>query len=165
MIYLSCKSATLCVLTLRWLPCHVSDQLLNLFFWSISMRFVQEVCSHKRADFDHWMRKESLEEMAQVLASLLQECCLHITYIFLLREAWCTLSASDMSLDLVLKLSQGWVSIPQMESNVFARHHNFDYILSVTLSRDFVLHNVDAVLNGVDNFFRIHFSLFLRKIH
>ena len=104
-INLCCEATPLCILALKRLPCHVADQLHNLVFGFLSVSFVQEVLSDEGTNLDHGVRQESLEEVTQVLASLLQKGSLHVTYIFLFRETRSSFSAANVSLDLILELS------------------------------------------------------------
>ena len=105
MINLCCEATPLCILALKRLPRHVADQLHNLVFGFFTVRFVQEVLSDEGTNLDHGVRQESLEEVTQVLASLLQKGSLHVTYIFLFRETRSSFSAANVSLDLILELS------------------------------------------------------------
>ena len=66
-----------------------------------------------------WMGKESIQEQTQLLATLLEESRVKITEEFLLWETWSAILRFNALLDEILKISQTWVSVFDVETDVF----------------------------------------------
>ena len=66
-----------------------------------------------------WMGKESIQEQTQLLATLLEESRFKITEEFLLWETWSAILRFNALLDEILKISQTWVSVFDVETDVF----------------------------------------------
>ena len=66
-----------------------------------------------------WMGKESIQEQTQLLATLLEESRFKITEEFLLWETWSAILRFNTLLDEILEISQTWVSVFDVETDIF----------------------------------------------
>jgi len=66
-----------------------------------------------------WMGKESIQEQTQLLATLLEESRFKITEEFLLWETWSAILSFNALLDEILEISQTWISVFDVETDVF----------------------------------------------
>ena len=65
------------------------------------------------------MGKESIQEQTQLLATLLEESRFKITEEFLLWETWSAILRFNTLLDEILEISQTWVSVFDVETDIF----------------------------------------------
>ena len=66
-----------------------------------------------------WMGEESIQEQTQLLATLLEESRFKITEEFLLWETWSAILRFNAFFDEILEISQTWVSVFDVETDVF----------------------------------------------